>query len=85
MDQEIVDHDGAHHGSSIEAAEAAVPDMEDPPHEPEKPRKRARPGESEHGPSFARRPCPKNSPWVAIRDAFEAEICPLLWPEKFLG
>ena len=84
--QEIVDRDGAHHGPSIEAAEAAVPDMEDPPHEPEKPRKRARPGESEHGPSFARRPCPKNSPsshrWVAIRDAFEAEIFPVV---SFMG
>lgn len=48
---------------------------------PEKEKKpRARPGESIHGKSFARRACPKTSPakdkWKSIKDTFGEEVAP---------
>lgn len=46
------------------------------------PRKRAKPGESLNGPSFARRNCPKSSPakekWEVIKKTFEEILAPYL-------
>ena len=81
-------------GSADEAAPSVAlsePDVAAPSVDPEEPtvseetkakRKRARPGESIHGKSFARRACPKTSPakdkWECIRVTFGEEVQPYL-------
>ena len=61
-------------GSSRVAEPTEVPEPAEVPEPTVPKRKRAKVGESIHGPSFARRPCPKTSPakhrWSVIKSAY---------------
>lgn len=76
--QEPLEREQPEHAEGGPDEAADEPKDGQPPAKPK--RKRAKPGESENGPSFGRRTCPKTAPakqrWEAIKTLFDRVIGP---------